>query len=444
MIDYIKLRSNKYIREEMINKDLFRYSPIKNKDRADVEFGNEITPKYEYNKMNLTIEYYPNSLSLYVSGKLSNYSFFRNTRYVLDDLWVGYYNRDTLPEYEEELGAFTDLNTIFDDINNKLYQLTNTKLDVRDFTVTRIDPCFNFKTFEPFRGYDGFKPKYEKLNYAGHYIQLFHKIFKLNPTKGYMNHQVERNLDRHGGFYLRTKTAYTKKNKDGKQVGSNEYRTTNFYCKGYQLQDAKNKAIEKGTYTNITDEAIQEGMNVLRLEVQMGNKELYNLKMNQRSLKYFIDIDWCRQQILNDYTKHISDDPYVDFVSYKKAQQIITTTDKLTPKVKSNLLKYIQELSQGGKPTSKAKNKHLIKLGIHWCFIPDKWNIEILQSPILLLDQSIAMMKEGYIKQRLLSNIPIDWQSIYSKQLKQELKEIYKDLTGQEVQEQQEDLSWLG
>ena len=71
-------------------------------------------------------------------------------------------------------------------------------------------------------------------------------------------------------------------------------------------------------------------------------------------------------------------------------------TDKLEPNERKGLLTYIQDKYQKNKKVSdqtrRKYNKLLELIGIHWCFIPTKWGINYLISPMKLLKEKIDVI----------------------------------------------------
>ena len=82
----------------------------------------------------------------------------------------------------------------------------------------------------------------------------------------------------------------------------------------------------------------------------------------------------------------------------KRAKEIIKDTDSLSKSDKMNLLKYMEDKHRFNKKFStQTESKYrglLATLGIHYYFIPTKWNIEHLESPINLLDTKIKYISK--------------------------------------------------
>ena len=214
----------------------------------------------------------------------------------------------------------------------------------------------------------------------------FSLIFDKKNDGRYKNFVKEMGLAKDTSFYVKAKSQYKKKTKTAY--------TINFYNKANQLEtlekNPKNKA-------NITFEDKWLSKNVLRLEVQLGYQEL---KKTSKEFRDFLDIVFCQSIIVQKYRYFISINETIDFYSYQAAKKIINETDKLKENDKKSLLNYIQEKHQHNKSfssqTERKYNKMLESLGIHWCFIPTKWGIDYLESPIKLLNKKVNNIIEAF------------------------------------------------
>ena len=128
--------------------------------------------------------------------------------------------------------------------------------------------------------------------------------------------------------------------------------------------------------------------NVLRLEVQAYSKEL---SKRDRRFKSYLDINTCLNIVVKKYKQFICNNENADFYSYTGAKKIIELSELLSNKDKVKLLKYIKDKHQSNKKFSETKERTyknlLLKLNIHPHFIPSKWNIDYLESPIKILKQ---------------------------------------------------------
>lgn len=183
----------------------------------------------------------------------------------------------------------------------------------------------------------------------------------------------------YSSFYVKSKSNYTK--------NTNDSYTLNFYNKLDQLQYLE-KNPKNNTNVTLRDKILAE--NTLRLEVKLGYKDL---KKTTKKFKQFLDIDFCADIVISKYKSFISKDETLDFYSYKRAKEIIKDTDRLSKSDKKNLLSYMENKYRFNKKFSaQTESKYrglLVKLGIHHYFIPTKWNIDYLESPITMLKDKI-------------------------------------------------------
>lgn len=363
-----------------------------------------IIDNYFYSNNGLVIIYSMNTKKLRVEGRLPNISMTRNLVHNLDDFIVGQekivkyeieqveVDAETLCEnveydiddnlifpdqwieVEHEESVYECLDSMLDKVNMKIYELTSEKLDVTDFDVSYIEVTFNLFG----------------VNNVGRYIELFNLIFKDKNDKRYKNYTLETDKPLYSSFYVKSNSNYKR--------NTNDSYTVNFYNKLDQLEYlAKNP--KNNTNVTLRDKRLAE--NTLRLEVKLGYKDL---KKTTKKFKQFLDIDFCADIVISKYKAFISKDETLDFYSYKKAKEIIKNTDSLSKSDKKNLLSYIENKHRFNKKFStQTESKYrglLAKLGIHYYFIPTKWNIEYLESPIAMLKDKIMEIKyeTGYLE----------------------------------------------
>ena len=380
----------------------FKYEYIEVPQEIDYETGEilkdgYIVDRYIYNHNGLTIKYSNKTKKLWVEGRLPNISTTRNLVHNLDDFLIGQeklvklevenieidaetlcnqaeYDADdnlVLPDQWEEVlheeYVYDDLNSIIEKTNKKIYELTGVKLNIEDFDVSYIEVTFNIFDVE----------------HVGRYIALFNLIFKDKKDKRYVNFALENNKPLDSSFYVKSNSNYIK--------SINDSYTVNFYNKLNQLEYLE---MNPKNNSNVTSRDKRLATNTLRLEVQVGYKEL---KKTTKKFKQFLDIDFCAAIVINKYKAFISKDETLDFYSYKKAKEIIKKTEKLSKIDKKNLLNYIEDKHRFNKKFSyQTENKYralLSKLGIHYYFIPTKWSIDYLKSPITMLNDKIDYIK---------------------------------------------------
>lgn len=367
-----------------------------------------IIDNYFYSNNGLVIIYSMNTKKLRVEGRLPNISMTRNLVHNLDDFIVGQekivkyeieqveVDAETLCEnveydiddnlifpdqwieVEHEESVYECLDSMLDKVNMKIYELTSEKLDITDFDVTYIEVTFNLF------GVDN----------VGRYIELFNLIFQDKNDKRYKNYILETDKPLYSSFYVKSNSNYKR--------NTNDSYTVNFYNKLDQLEYLERNPKNNSKVT-FRDKRLAE--DVLRLEVQLGYKDL---KKTTKKFKQFLDIDFCADIVINKYKSFISRDETLDFYSYKRAKEIIKNTDSLSKSDKKNLLNYIEDKHRFNKKFSNQTERKykglLATLGIHYYFIPTKWNIEYLESPITILRDKIMGIKyetgdfEGEVK----------------------------------------------
>ena len=363
--------------------------------KIDKETGEVLKESYEVNRYvyehnSLAIIYSIKEQKLKVQGRLPNASRTRNLVYNMDDYILGQekevssrwvqiesplawrcenssYNADDKldfpPEYEDEYWEVDtvedDVKSIIESVNRKIYELTKVRMDIREFRVSYIEVTFN--VFD--------------VAHVDRYIEMFNLIFDKKDDARYKNYVREHNLERYTSFYIKSQSNY----RDNK----NDSYTVNFYNKKNQLEyleaNPKNNS-------NVTSKDKRLAENVLRLEVQLAYQGIK--AVGAKTFKHFLDINVCKEIIVNKYRWFISKNEDLDFYSYKAAKQIIIQSE-LEPKVKSGLLDYIKSKKKYHKNTISKYRNLLASLGIHWCFIPTAWGIDYLESPMKLLNEKV-------------------------------------------------------
>lgn len=396
MIDKVKIYKEVNLDIKKFDKR-FKYKTYTKEPVIDFETGEVLKEGYTfegyvYKHNSVAIIYSPKTRRLKVEGRLPNLAITRNLVHNLDDYMLGqemivsatekehsenylcehsWYNADdelcfpdaTYTEYETVNEYIWD---IVNNINEKLYDLTKVRFDILNFNITYAEVTFNIFDVE----------------YVGRYIELFNMIFDEKQDKRYKNFVREMDLARDTSFYVKPKGKYDKNTKDAY--------TVNFYNKENQLlalaSNPKNKS-------HVTHRDKRLAKNVLRLEVQLGYQEL---KKTEKVFKQLLDIFFCHSIIVEKYRWFISKNENLDFYSYQEAKKIIMKTDKLEPNERKGLLTYIQDKYQKNKKVSdqtrRKYNKLLELIGIHWCFIPTKWGINYLISPMKLLKEKIDVI----------------------------------------------------
>jgi hypothetical protein len=248
--------------------------------------------------------------------------------------------------------------------------------------------------------------------------------FKKDDPARYKNFTFEKDRPLYSSFYIKSNSQYEK--------NINTTYTVNFYNKYDQICNELNKyyaAIDKeakrlshlknkkGFKSKIpvalpfSVEDFTKSKNDLRLEVKCFYERLSKIsKKNsisnkERPFSDFINIDLSMNEVTSVYESFIGDKD-LDFYSYAAAKKKIEESDGKTLK----FLKFIKGFSR--KPKKDETDDYYIgrlkKLGIHWCFIPTKWNIDYLESPIKLLYRQVEQTKvdkENFAKRANLEKL---------------------------------------
>ena len=369
MIDKIELCKVIDLNKELFNSK-FRYvnktiDPKIDKDTGEVKRPGYKTEYYIYHHNGLVIRYIIPSRKLCIEGRLVNVlkerTLFSNlSDYILDKesnklITISNQNHFNNQAYDyRETCSY-----IVNKVNNLIESLIDIPVDIREFIAKEIEVSFNLFNIE----------------YVGYYIELFNLIFTSKERKNHKNYVLEKNLPHETSFYVKRLSSYKENKKDSYAV--------NFYNKQNQLEYLKS---EEKKNSKILDESIKLAKNLLRLEVQLHGEEL---NKRENTFNYYLDINNCLDEIIRKYRQFISRNENLNFYSYDRAKKIIEETNLLNENNKKLLLKHIKEKYAYNKkhnPNTITKyNKMLKILGIDPFFIPTKWKIDYLESPINII-----------------------------------------------------------
>lgn len=369
MIDKIKIYHKEELDTSIFSskfKHIFKEVPSK----IDYKTGKIISEsyivnKYIYSHNGLEISYSLISNKLIIEGRLVNILNNRNLVCNMTDYYIDKLTNQLVPITNPVVFSKNDYSyidtcsLIVSKVNDKLYELTGVKLDISNFKTYSVETSFNIFNIE----------------HVNLYIKLFNEIFNSKNTKKHKNHVQEHNLSDETSLYVKTKSTYEK------NINTNY--TVNFYDKYNQLKHYKDKSDNK---VHIHDYDLEIATNVLRLEVQAYSKEL---SKRSRCFKFYLDINTCLNIVVEKYKQFVCNNENADFYSYNGAKKIIESNTFLSNKDKIKLLEYIRDKYASNKKFSYTKERKYIKLllelNIHPHFIPTKWNIDYLESPIKLL-----------------------------------------------------------
>lgn len=371
MIDKVKLCYEGKLDTSMFSSK-FKYVLREVPSTIDYETGEILSEgytvnKYIYSHNGLKISYSLISSKLIVEGRLVSILNNRNLVCNITDYHLDKVTNQLVPIvnpvgfYDNTYSYIDTYSLILSKVNDKLYELIGIKLDISNFKPDLIETSFNI-----------FNIKNVNL-----YIKLFNKIFNDANHKRHKSHIKEYNLSDETSFYIKSKSTYEK------NINTNY--TINFYDKYNQLKHYKDKSDNN---VRIHEYDLEMSKNVLRLEVQAYSKEL---SKRDRRFKSYLDINTCLNIVVKKYKQFICNNENADFYSYTGAKKIIELSELLSNKDKVKLLKYIKDKHQSNKKFSETKERTyknlLLKLNIHPHFIPSKWNIDYLESPIKILKQ---------------------------------------------------------
>ena len=315
---------------------------------------NEIVGYRIYIK-HIEIQYYSKSKTLIINGRLNNILSSSTIDRIknFDDTWTG------------DIESKQDLDTVIDRVNQLLFELLKINTNILEFNLSYIEICCNISL--------------QSQRAVEQYIILFNNSISLQEKKRMVNFVDEKNKSKQSSCYIKTYASYRDKNKYNYQL--------NYYNKYEQLNNLKKQ------YT-IPESEIEKAKNILRMELQIGCRKLKAEREKYHINKQLKDFDFfqCKQLIIDYYSRFICKNynPYVKYVSYETAKKIIDANAP-DPRL-MEYIKYIakyNKLNQKSDTTNRKYIKKLFATGLHFCFMPKQWNIDMLTSPITLLDEKI-------------------------------------------------------
>lgn len=193
--------------------------------------------------------------------------------------------------------TFNDINDIEKKFNELIKQITPGMPEFNQWKVNRIDYCCNIYT-----------------PYVKEYIKLLQKSDVPPNLKKIANHN--------GNYAFRPGSYYAVSKARDRRTGKTGSITVNFYDKHQELiyqRDIKNDQ-------RITDEIIDQGINILRLEVQCHKPKTDYLKvkyaMTTKNIHYFLRPEIC-YDVISRVIKQICGTG--SYFKKKKAERIIDT-----------------------------------------------------------------------------------------------------------------------
>lgn len=237
------------------------------------------------------------------------------------------------------------------EVNNELNKLfPESILDIRNFTVTRIDYCVNVET-----------------PYVKEYDRFMNRAFI--RTNGDRRVDFTNEYDLTGSVYIRTASDY--------RENSNKNYTINFYNKYDRLLYQE----RQGTYISEADKMLAE--NIFRLEVQCGY-QLFKRQTGKfgigNTFGEMLDYKIAYDTILSVYTTVFKGNFDADYYTYATAKQLLQGQQAAQKAifVASSHKITDQKYTYGAK---RAKQK-----GVYpYCFLDKDSKVTHLENPMKLL-----------------------------------------------------------
>ena len=325
MIDYVSLRTN-------ITIPINYFSSVKWK-RSKTEDGQYFR---WHTVRGVKLRYYEETQCFTINGKILMYLYDTQVQN-LDDIY----------------GSQKEL--FIDEINcaiNKLFP--SPILDIRDFTVTRIDYCFNVDT-----------------PYVPEYIEFLGHAFQMTNSGSRVDYVRENGL--YGSVYVRTASDY--------RENQNKNYTLNFYDKSDRLRYLQNK----GCHVSEADKILAN--NVLRLEVQCGYQMI-----KRQAKKYgisntfgnLLDYRIAYDTISHVYSLVFKGTENTDFFTYPMAKEKLKGNPKAQAVIRTAASHRIM------KPEYTYGRNLAKQMGVYpHCFLPREGKLTQLNNPMKLLKNKL-------------------------------------------------------
>lgn len=225
MIDFVSMRKELPISPRSFRQGMW--------DRRTTEDG---TTYYWHKHNNVTIRYYFSTHRLIISGKL-----------------ITLLHSTQVQNFDDIYGGLTE--TFINDFNERVNRLfTKPLIDIREFTVTRIDYCFNVETA-----------------YVKEYLSFLTKAFQRLNTGKRVDHTERHGLE--GSVYIKNTAEYN--------ANARKNYTLNVYDKTDRLKFQEQNGIDVEKMDFILAE------NILRIEVQASYEYIKSLCKHFKIEKLF-------------------------------------------------------------------------------------------------------------------------------------------------------------
>lgn len=328
MIDYVKLKYNITIPDKCFSARKWKSSKT-----------DDGQPFYWHTTRGVKLRYYTESQLFTVNGKILM---------LLHDTQV--------QNFDDIYGA--ERNLFLDEINAAINSLFSTPLlDIRDFTVFKIDYCINVET-----------------PYVNEYVDFLSRAFQITNNGSRVDYADEYNLS--GSVYVRTTSDYN--------AAQNKNYTLNFYNKADRLQHL----IASGVRVSDADIILAE--NILRLEVQCG----YQL-IKRQTAKFHItntfgnmfDFKVAYDAIFSAYSLVFKGNMEADFYTYTEAKKLLKGHQAALKAIYvATSHKIMNQKYAYGRTQAK-------KLGIYpHCFLDKDGTLTHLKNPMKLLYSKLSVL----------------------------------------------------
>ena len=329
MIDYVTLRHH-------INIPTNYFSSMKWK-RSQTEDG-QFFRWHTFRRVKL--RYYEDTQTFTISGKLLMF---------LYDTQVQ--NPDDIYGFKQEM--------FIEELNTALNQLfPSAILDIRDFTVSRIDYCFNVET-----------------PHVKTYIDFMSHAFRMVNAGTRVDFANEHQLS--GSVYIRTASDY--------EDNSNKNYTLNFYDKDDQVKNL----MSKGAYINEIDQILAQ--DILRLEVQCGYQMIKRLTKKfgiSNSFGELLDFSIAYEAIRSTYQLTLRGTENADFFTYAEARERLKGHGKAQDVLRVAASHRITD------PKYAYGRNQAKKAGVYpYCFLPQNGSLAFLENPMRLLQNKLMKLK---------------------------------------------------
>lgn len=291
---------------------------------------------YWYSNNGVTISYYFETQRMVIGGKLI--TLLHNTQvHNFDDIYGGL--RDEF----------------LDDINERINRLfVHPQIDIREFTVTRIDYCINVET-----------------PYVSDYIEVLKRAFQAVNSGGKVDHTERHGLE--GSVYVKNEAEYN--------ANVRKNYTLNVYDKKDRLEFQESH----GIHVEEMDFVLAE--NILRVEVQASHDLINTLCKRFGIGKTFgelFDYRIALYAMETIFERVFRLKAGCDFYTYRAAKQII-------PKgaAEKTLFSLATNHSIKGSKYDYGR-KRIQQSGVYpYCLLPKKSTVEALPNPLKLVREKI-------------------------------------------------------